>query len=302
LGLTRPLFARTIFHFHAAGLGEFRRQVPLILRPLFDWAYRRADVTVATAVSGLKDGQSLGARHNLVVYNGISELPAHIVRSRDPRPSVVRILFVGILKEDKGILILLEALRLMKKSGLNFEAHLIGAFQSVEFQNRALALLKAANLDRDVVFEGELHGDRLFQAYADADVFCFPSFFAAESFGLVCVEAMRASLPVVATNWRGIPEVVEHGQTGFIVPPRSAEPLTNALAQLISNPQLRAEFGRRGRERYLSHFTVDRFCAGMGDVFSLATDQQSQEFDQPVVVQGINYDESHKSTVASAAK
>jgi glycosyltransferase involved in cell wall biosynthesis len=215
---------------------------------------------------------------------------------------VVRILFVGILKEDKGILILLEALRLMKKSGMNFEAHLIGAFQSVEFQDRALALLKAANLDRDVVFEGELHGDRLFQAYADADVFCFPSFFAAESFGLVCVEAMRATLPVVATNWRGIPEVVEHGQTGFIVPPRSAEPLTNALAQLISNPQLRAEFGRRGRERYLSHFTVDRFCAGMGDVFSLATDQQSQEFDQPVVVQGINYDESHKSTVASAAK
>jgi glycosyltransferase involved in cell wall biosynthesis len=302
LGLTRPLFTRTIFHFHAAGLGEFRRHVPLILRPLFDWAYRRADVTVATTVSGLKDGQSLDALTNLVVYNGVSELPAHIARSRDPQPSVVRILFVGILKEDKGVLILLEALRLLKKSGMNFDAHLIGTFQSVDLQNRALALLKAANLERDVLFEGELHGDRLFQAYADADIFCFPSFFAAESFGLVCVEAMRATLPVVATNWRGIPEVVQHGQTGFIVPPRSADHLANALAQLISDPQLRAECGRRGRERYLSHFTVDRFCAGMGDVFSLVTGQQSQGLDHSVAVQGTNYDESHKSSVVSTAK
>jgi glycosyltransferase involved in cell wall biosynthesis len=302
MGLTRPLFARTIFHFHAAGLGDFRQHVPSILRPLFDWAYRRADVTIATAASGLKDGQSLDAKTNLVVYNGISELPAHIVRSRDRRPAAVRILFVGILSEDKGVLVLLEALRRLKDSSMNFEARLVGKFQSVELQNRSLASLKAADLDLQVVFDGELHGDSLFQAYADADIFCFPSFFAAESFGLVCVEAMRASLPVVATNWRGIPEVVEHGQTGFIVPPRAAEPLANALAQLVSNPQLRAEFGQRGRERYLAHFTVERFCAGMGDVFSLVTGQQSQGLDHRVAVQGINCDERHKSTLVSAAK
>jgi glycosyltransferase involved in cell wall biosynthesis len=302
LGLTRRLFARTIFHFHAAGLGEFRRHVPIILRPFFDWAYRGADITVATAASGLKDGESLDANTNLVVYNGISELPTHIVRSRERRPATVRILFVGMLSEDKGVLFLLGALQLLKGSGMNFEARLVGNFQSVELQNRALALVRATNLDRQVVFEGELHGDSLFQAYADADIFCFPSFFAAESFGLVCVEAMRASLPVVATNWRGIPEVVEHGQTGFIVPPRSAEPLANVLAQLINDPDMRAEFGQRGRERYLTHFTVNRFCAKMGDVFSLVTGQRSRGLDQQVAVQGINYNERHKSTLVRTAK
>lgn len=302
LGLTRPLFARTIFHFHAAGLGEFRQHVPKILRPFFAWAYRGADITVATAASGLKDGQNLDARTNLVVYNGISELPAHIIRSRDRQPAVVRILFVGILSEDKGVLILLEALRHLKDSGIKFEARLIGNFQSLELQNRTLALVKDGDLDRQVVFEGELHGDSLLQAYADADIFCFPSFFAAESFGLVCVEAMRASLPVVATNWRGVPEVVEHGRTGFIVPPRAAEPVANALAQLISDPQLRAEFGRRGRERYLTHFTVERFCAEMGNVFSLVTGQRSQGLDHRLAVQEINYDERHKSTLVSTAK
>ena len=174
---------------------------------------------------------------------------------------IVRLLFVGLLIEDKGIFVLLEALALLKARGAEFEARLIGCFNDASVEHRARAIVRRADLDHDIQFEGELQGNRLLQAYADADIFCFPSFFAAESFGLVCVEAMRASLPVVATDWRGIPEVVEHGRTGLIVPPRASGPLADALERLIDDPDLRAEFGRRGRERFLTHFTVERFCA-----------------------------------------
>jgi glycosyltransferase involved in cell wall biosynthesis len=271
LGLSRPVFSRTIFHFHAAGLGTFRVKLPRLLRPLFDWAYGSPDFTVATAGSGLADGESQRGKANLVVYNGISELPASIVRTRPVPPPIVRLLFVGLLIEGKGIFVLLEALALLKARGFAFEAQLVGRFSSAAVANRARTTVSNAHLDHDVHFVGELHSHHLLQAYADADVFCFPSFFAAESFGLVCVEAMRASLPVVATEWRGIPEVVEHGRTGLIVPPRAPEPLADALGDLIKDPDLRAEFGRRGRERFLMHFTVDRFCAAMGDVFARAT-------------------------------
>ena len=82
-------------------------------------------------------------------------------------------------------------------------------------------------------------------------------------------------MPVVATEWRGIPEVVEHGRTGLIVPPRASGPLADALERLINDPDLRAEFGRRGRERFLAHFTVERFCAEMGDVFAHAISSAS---------------------------
>jgi|HubBroStandDraft_6_1064221.scaffolds.fasta_scaffold50504_1 glycosyltransferase involved in cell wall biosynthesis len=270
LGLSRRLFVRTIFHFHAAGLGMFRANLPRPLRPLFDWAYGSPYLTVATAGSGLTDGQSQHGKTNLVVHNGVPELPAGIVRTRMVPPPIVRLLFVGLLIEDKGIFVLLEALALLKARGTEFEARLIGSFNDSFVEQRARAIVRRTDLDHDIQFEGELRGNTLLQAYADADIFCFPSFFAAESFGLVCVEAMRASLPVVATEWRGIPEVVEHGRTGLIVPPRASGPLADALERLINDPDLRAEFGRRGRERFLTHFTVERFCAEMGNVFAHA--------------------------------
>jgi glycosyltransferase involved in cell wall biosynthesis len=237
------------------------------LRPLFDLAYRSPDLTVATARSGLIDGESQGGKINVVVHNGIPDLPAAVTRRRPWPPQTIRLLFVGLLVEDKGILVLLEALALLKARGIVFEAWLIGNFYDKSIECRARAMVSRGGLEEQVVFAGELRGERLLQGYADADIFCFPSFFAAESFGLVCVEAMRASLPVVATNWRGIPEVVEHGRTGLIVPPGVPEPLADALARLIGDPELRREFGRNGRERFLSHFTVDRFRKGMDDVF-----------------------------------
>lgn len=267
LTLSRPLFARTIFHFHAAGLGAFRDRIPRLLRPFFDFAYGRPDVTIATARSGLVDGESQRTRTNLVVHNGIPELPVAVGRRRPVPPPIIRLLFVGLLVEDKGILVLLESLALLKADGAQFEVQMVGRFQTAALANRAHALVVRHGLEQQVEFSGELHGDSLLQAYADADIFCFPSFFAAESFGLVCVEAMRAGLPVVATEWRGIPEVVEDGRTGILVPPGEVRPLAAGLARLIEQPELRAEFGRCGRERFLSRFTVDRFCDEMGDVF-----------------------------------
>jgi glycosyltransferase involved in cell wall biosynthesis len=61
----------------------------------------------------------------------------------------------------------------------------------------------------------------------------------------------------------------------LIVPPRAPDPLADALSRLIADPELRAEFGRFGRARFLSHFTVDRFCKEMGDVFLQAIGQRS---------------------------
>jgi glycosyltransferase involved in cell wall biosynthesis len=270
LGATRFLFERTVFHFHAAGLGEFREKLPLVLRGFYDWAYRSPDLAIATATSGLTDGLAQGAKANVVVYNGVPEMPEGARRLRPLPPPVVRLLFVGLLCEDKGIFVFLESLSRLKERRIDFDAQLIGSFSTENISKRAQDFVRESGISSQVEFLGELHGEALVQAYLDADVFCFPSFFAAESFGLVCVEAMRAGLPVVATSWRGIPEVVEDGKTGFIVPPRTVDPLVEALASLILNSNLRAEFGRRGRERYLSHFTVTRFCSEMDRAFSCA--------------------------------
>jgi len=72
------------------------------------------------------------------------------------------------------------------------------------------------------------------------------------------IEAMMAGLPVVATEVGGVPELVEDGVTGFLIPPRDPEALAEALQKLIADPELRRRMGQAGREKALKEFTLDR--------------------------------------------
>src|SRR5262249_6393480 len=95
-------------------------------------------------------------------------------------------------------------------------------------------------------------------------VFVAPSRY--ESFGLVYLEAMRQGKPVVGTRAGGVPEVVEDGRTGLLVPPESPEPLAEAPARLGEDADLRRAFGAAGRARFEAEFTLGR-CARRTEQF-----------------------------------
>ena len=88
------------------------------------------------------------------------------------------------------------------------------------------------------------------------DVFALPSF--GEGFGLVLLEAMACSKPVVATRVMSIPEIVQQGETGLLVPAQDVSALAQALETIIENPELRDRFGKAGFQRVQSEFTVER--------------------------------------------
>ena len=90
------------------------------------------------------------------------------------------------------------------------------------------------------------------------DLFVLPSL--AEPFGLVLIEAMALSRPVIATRAGGPLEIVEEGVTGLLVPPSSPESLAEAIGELLSNPERRAAFSRSGRSSYENRFTASRMA------------------------------------------
>jgi glycosyltransferase involved in cell wall biosynthesis len=106
--------------------------------------------------------------------------------------------------------------------------------------------------------------------YRAADVFCFPSFYEAEAFPLVLLEALQFSLPVVATEWRGIPAIVEDGVNGLLVPTRAPDRIADSLERLLRDRPLRETMGARGRGIYLEKFTDDVFRTNMQAAFELA--------------------------------
>jgi len=114
---------------------------------------------------------------------------------------------------------------------------------------------------------GVVTGEGKWKLFSSADVFAYPTYFEAEAMPIACLEAMMFALPVVATEWRALPEVVADGETGYLVAVRDVGALAGRLAELLGDPDLRRRMGQRGRERFLERFTADRHAEEMRRVF-----------------------------------
>ncbi len=261
LGLCRRLFRQTVFHFHAAGLAEILPRLSWPLRRLFRVAYQRPDLAIFTTDATSREAQVLEARAKAIVPCGTRD------HSRGLRPIgqsqvLPQILFAGILCEGKGLLTLLRACSLLHQRGVGFRLVCMGAFESAAFEAAVRALLRSSGIESLVEFPGTVVGDAKTEQFEQTDIFCFPSHYTSESFGVVLIEAMSFSLPIVATRWRGIPEVTGEGGS-ILVDIQAPEQLADALSQLIESKELRRTMGSRNRERYLERFTIEAYRAGM---------------------------------------
>ena len=277
--LTRWMFRFTVFHFHARGLAAAYDRTPAWLRPLYRLAYFGADLAIRPAQAGGDDAARLRARHAAVIPNGVPDTARPPAAKRAGEP--LTILFLSQVSEAKGILTLLEALSLVAAARPGpIVLHVVGPFVSEEFRARLEHRVREFKLQDSVVLSGELSGPTKVAAYAAADIFCFPSAHPTESFGLVAVEAMSFGLPVVAADWGGIRDIVEEGTTGLLFPPRDHLRLADALQRLMADPALRAAMGRRGREKYLAEYTLDRFrdrlAAALRTLAAAGAGQQSR--------------------------
>jgi glycosyltransferase involved in cell wall biosynthesis len=264
LNSTRWLFSSTVFHFHAAGLLEIYRHLPWWLKPLFKRAYCNADVAIVPTKSTAAAINTLNAKVVIVVPNGIPDsAQSHLESGRREIDSVPQILFMGILCEGKGMLTLIEACSRLHDAGLRFRVICAGAFQSDAFGRQVEQLVEMRGLREMMHFPGVLSGDEKVKAFRSADVFCLPSHYHAESFGLVLIEAMSFGLPIVTTRWRGIPEVVGESGGAFIVEPKRPDLLADRLEKLLRDAGLRASMGRRNRLWFCEHYTIEKYRAGM---------------------------------------
>lgn len=272
---TRHLFRRVIFHFHAAGISTLYDRLTPWTRGLFRLAYFNPDVAIRLSEQNPEDGKKLVSRKEYIIPNGISDQFISLCGDLQKSRESARILFVGVLRRSKGLLVLIEACRILRERGLEFSVDLVGEFESQQFERLVRALVSRSGLESQFQFLGVLSGHEKIRAYSRAGIFCYPSFFESESFGLVVLEAMQCALPVVATRWRGIPSIVRDGVTGFVVPVEDSVAIAEKLSFLLGNPELAKEMGRNGREVYLQNYTLSRFRANMQRVFGEVGDGQA---------------------------
>ena len=229
---------------------------------------RRTPLAPSERVSLLGNGIDLarfdperGARHRAEVRTELG-IPAHAVVVGS----------VGRLVAEKGFGELMAA---SARLGTDHVLVVIGPHDEEKSDALPPALIDEARA-RGVRFLG--HRTDIERLLPALDIFALASY--REGFPRAAMEAAAAGLPVVATDIRGCRQVVAHGETGFLVPRRSVEPLAAALDKLIVDGELRERFGRAARRKASTDFderqVVDRLLAAYGQLGIAAPARVSQ--------------------------
>jgi phosphatidylinositol alpha-mannosyltransferase len=181
-----------------------------------------------------------------------------IARWQDGVPNV---LFVGRHESRKGLLDLLKAHRILRRTGGHSRLLIVGSGPQ-EREARRYVATRGLN---GVEFLGRVSDDEKAQLYKTADVYVSPAT-GGESFGIVLLEAMAAGTPIVASDIHGYKGVVRRGREGLLVPPRQPRELAVAIDQLLRDPARRAEMGESGRAR-AAEFSWARVTTKVDDYY-----------------------------------
>jgi glycosyltransferase involved in cell wall biosynthesis len=181
-----------------------------------------------------------------VIHCGVDE--TFLTQTHVPVPNEPRLVCVGRLGEQKGHLLLLEAVRLLAAEGLKFKLILVGdgpLRQNIE------AEIAKSNLQDYIEITGWASSTEVRQQMLASRALVLPSF--AEGLPVVIMEALALGRPAIGTYVAGIPELVEPGVCGWLVPAGSLEPLTAAMRSVLTSPVENLEtMGKIGAERVAS--------------------------------------------------
>jgi glycosyltransferase involved in cell wall biosynthesis len=253
VALLRFFRVKRIYHLHNKGVSNY--QTKGINKLLYRFVFSGADVILLSQrlYQDIEAFVPISKVH--ICPNGVADVSNNQFCNQS-KENAVKMLFLSNLIEAKGVLILLEACSILQQRGLFFECNFIGGEGDITV-SQLNKKIQTKGLAAKVHYNGPQFGSDKQSSFAESTIFVLPSL--KECFPLVILEAMQYSLPVISTFEGGIPDVVEDGVTGFLVPQKDAAALAEKLAILIENPELRQQMGKAGRTKYENEFTLAIF-------------------------------------------
>lgn len=250
-----------VVQLHGNDTDVFFRSLPSFAARALTRSLARADRMIVLGESGRRVAcETLGlAPARLRVLPNAVWLPEGAAPAR--ASGGCRLLFLGRLDASKGFPELLAALAAPRLAGLSWTARAAGVGPVERWRERAAALGLATRLriepwQPESTVRGWL---------AESDVLVLPS--RREGLPMALLEAMAFGCAVIATPVGCVPEVVEHEQSGLLVPPGDADALAAALARAIGDPALRARLGAAARARVRERHAIEGYCEALAAIY-----------------------------------
>jgi phosphatidylinositol alpha-1,6-mannosyltransferase len=238
--------------------------------------WKRLDLTASLGLRFATEVWSISeyTARQLRIYNRVQRMPIYLlplaleqdVNDEGPPGDVRTMLSVCRLESSeryKGIDVALRAHALLLEEMPNLHFHVVGDGTDV---SRLRQIASDLDTTHRVAFLGWVTPQELAREYARCTVFVLPS--RKEGFGIVFLESMARSRPVVAFRSGGTPEVVVHGECGILVEPEDLLGLYESLRSLLLDEGLRTRLGNNGRRRVDARFTLKEFMHRVGELLA----------------------------------
>ena len=270
--MLKSMGCKIIAHYHNKGVSAYQSKW------IYNFLYKRffSNLKVILLAENLyKDIAKYVKREDVYICpNGIPSSCKEEMEAR--RNNVIpHLLFLSNLLISKGVIVLLDALKILKEKEYTFVCQFIGG-ETAEIN--AVQFFEEVNkreLSDLVTYVGRKVREEKEAFFRQADIFVFPTYY--ETFGLVNLEAMEYKLPVISTNEGGIPDIVKDGENGLICEKQNPVSLADCIAKLLDDEELRVKMGNAGYEKFCREFTLQRFESRMLDILSQNLPQKEKE-------------------------
>lgn len=254
--LLKCMGCKVVVHYHNKGVAT--RQDKWLDNLLYKRFFKNIKV-ILLAEALYADVRKYVKREDVFICpNGIPETAGEVEIKERNHP-IPHLLFLSNLLESKGVLVLLDACKILKEKGYSFVCDFVGGETAEIDAERFKAEVDKRGLNSIAVYNGKKYGDEKKEYFLNSDIFVFPSYYHNETFGLVNLEAMEYKLPVISTNEGGIPDVVEDGKTGLICERQNPDSLAACIEELLNNKEEREAMGEAGQKRFKEKFTLSAF-------------------------------------------
>lgn len=257
LALIIKLFrVKIVYHFHNKGVKI--NSSKKINNFLYNSVFKNTDAILLSKYLYTDINKYFSTQRVQYCPNGVPESKNPEFSNYKKDGDYVKILFLSNLIKTKGVIILLEACKILKDKKLNFKCTLVGGIGDISKQN-IKKLINDLDLNEHVKYVGKKFGKEKALEFISSDVFVLPTFYPNECFPLTLIEAMQFQLPVISTVEGGIRDIVDDNTTGFLVKRKDAISLAEKLEFLINNPKLRSSMGKAGKLKYKKELTINHF-------------------------------------------
>lgn len=237
-----------------------------IMRKFLEYTLKKADIVTATS-------KMLANATREFIYDG---KPVHTIPfgvdidlfSPSKEKSSKSKICIGIVKalEDKyGIEYLIRAFKIVVEGGYESNLLIVG---EGSLRKKLEELTESLALTDSVRFIGKVDNNTVVEYLNMIDIFIVPSISSSETFGVAAIEASSCSIPVIASNIGGLPEVVIDGKTGYLVPPGDAESIAEKIIKLIEEPSLRQRLGKGGRKFVVDNYEWESCASKMEGIYN----------------------------------